>query len=250
MRPAQSNNSLCPKPQFLGEAAIIAEQLKDLQPKQIARLMAVSDKLAEKTYTMIIDWIDDPNWQRPAIDSFLGDIYSGLQVQSWSDSDREYANQNLQILSGLYGVLRPLDGIYPYRLEMGYKFPIDGHKNLYQFWSDKIAKTLPKSDPIINLSAVEYSKTVTPFIDNSRFITPKFLTISPKTGQPTFVTVHTKIARGAFAAWMIKNRIESINDLNKFADIGYKYDPALSNPQIPVYVCEEFDGIGLSVRLT
>jgi cytoplasmic iron level regulating protein YaaA (DUF328/UPF0246 family) len=147
-------------------------------------------------------------------------------------------------------VLRPLDGIYPYRLEMGYRLPDEPFKNLYTFWGKSIADTIPIDEPIINLSAVEYSKTVTPYVNTARTITPKFLTVNPKTKEPTFVVVHAKIARGAFARWLIQNRIEIVQDLNKYNELGYTYNESLSSDLEPVFVCEQFGGLGLSIRLT
>jgi cytoplasmic iron level regulating protein YaaA (DUF328/UPF0246 family) len=211
--------------------------------------MQLSKTKAEQTHELLASWSTDPLFQRPAIDAFLGDIYSGLQVQTFDEADRTYANDHLLILSGLYGGLRALDFIQPYRLEMGYKFPSKKYANLYSYWSDKIAKLIPPSDTVINLSAVEYTRAVLPYIDNL-VVTPKFLTISPKTSEPVFVTVHAKVARGAFTRWIIQNRIESIDILNQFNDLNYIYDESLSTEMEPVFVCKEFGGIGLSVRLT
>lgn len=212
--------------------------------------MKVSKTLAEKTHALFADWTTNMSWQTPAIDSFLGDIYSGLQAASWSDADRGYAQQHLFILSGLYGVLAALDGIYPYRLEMGYKLPSPRFGNLYTYWGHKIADSLPKQVTILNLAATEYSKVVTPFVEHTRIITPSFLTVSPKTGRPTFVVVHTKIARGAFARWIVQNRINDPSQLHTFAEIGYDYNSSLSTANQPVFVCSTFDGIGLSMRLS
>ncbi len=212
--------------------------------------MQISPKLAATTYSLITEWNTDPSQQRIAIDSFKGDIYSGLQVPQWSEADRQYANKTLRILSGLYGILRPLDDIYPYRFEMGYKLPGDPKTNLYEFWGDAVAKTLPEDGPIINLSAVEYSKVITPYVDQARVITPRFLTINPTTSEPTFVVVHAKIARGAFASWLITKRITDTEQLHAFKDLGYDYDQGLSTPQEPVFICKEFGGLGLSIRLT
>lgn len=237
-------------PRFISEARELADYAKTLDVSQIKKMMALSDTLANKTEALLGDWSDKASLQRPAIDSFLGDIYSGLQVQNWSEADRLYANQSLRILSGLYGVLRPFDGIFPYRFEMGYKLPAFKYKNLYEFWGTKIADSIPADTVIIDLSAVEYGKTVTQHIDSTRIITPRFLTISPKTGEPTFVVVHAKIARGAFASWMIRNRIEKAEQLERFKEIGYEFSEALSTPSMPVFVCREFGGLGLSVRLT
>lgn len=237
------------KPVLLSKTVELATYLKTLSPIQIAKSMATSPALANKTYSLIANWTVSSSKQRPAVDAFLGDIYSGLQVDSWSTVDRDYANKTLRILSGLYGILSPLDGIYPYRLEMAYRLPNKKYTNLYNFWGETIVKTLPATGLILNLSAVEYSKTITPFVEPSRIVTPNFLTISPKTGDPTFVVVHAKIARGAFASWLIRNRITKQSELNQFNDLGYTYSKSLSTPDQPVFVCNEFGGIGLSVRL-
>ncbi len=249
-------------PALSGEVAILAKYLKSLSPAQLQQSMKFSEDMAIKTHTLLQNW-HTTNPTLSAIDLFLGDIYSGLQVQTFTKQDREYANRHLFILSGLYGILRALDEIQPYRLEMGYKLPGNTHDNsqpnitsLYAFWGDKIARQLPKNQDIINLSAVEYTKAVFPYLKSVdglksvKIISPKFLTISPKTGEPTFVTVHAKVARGAFARWLIQNRIENIDELKNFAELGYIYDARLSTPDEPVFVAKEFKGIGLSVRLT
>jgi cytoplasmic iron level regulating protein YaaA (DUF328/UPF0246 family) len=250
MRPAKKTTLHHPKPALIDAASQLANYLKTLSVDQIQSCMKVSSKLAVETHKKIQDFTVDEPWQRPAIDSFIGDIYSGLQVQTWSASDRKYAQKHLRILSGLYGILRPLDGIFPYRLEMGYRLPEEPYKNLYTFWGTSIADTVPASEPIINLSAVEYSKTITPFVDTARVITPKFLTVNAKTKEPTFVVVHAKIARGAFARWLIQNRIEKVQDIKKYNELGYVYNAELSSDLEPVFVCKEFGGLGLSVRLT
>ena len=251
MRPAAKESAqLLSRPLLLPKTKELATYLKNLSVQDIERTMKVSKKLAASTTELIAGWTDEPIYQRAAIDSFLGDIYSGLQVSEWSDADRKYADQHLRILSGLYGILKPLDGIYPYRFEMGYRIPDTKYTNLYKYWGSLISNTLAKNETIIDLSAVEYGKTVTNFVELSRIVTPRFLTVSPKTGDPTFIVVHAKVARGAFASWMIRRRIENIDQLKDFDEIGYKYDAKLSTPEVPVFVCKEFKGIGLSVRLS
>lgn len=251
MRPAEELDIPYQAPKLLSKTTELAKYLRTLRIKDIESSMQLSSAMAEKTHQLLNNWSANPNTLRPAIDAFLGDIYSGLQVQSFSPADRAYANKHLFILSGLYGVLRAHDSIHPYRLEMGYKLPDEPYKSLYKFWGDSIAKQLPASSAIINLSAVEYTKAVFPHLSkNQQIITPKFLTVSPKTGEPTFVTVHAKVARGAFARWLIQNQIDNPSDIVKFNDIGYTYDAAASTSEQPVFVCKEFGGIGLSVRLT
>jgi cytoplasmic iron level regulating protein YaaA (DUF328/UPF0246 family) len=255
MRPPASENSQgLSQPVLLEKTNELAGYLKTLTSNDIEKTMKVSEKLATITKDLISNWNDEPGYQRAAIDSFLGDIYSGLQVATLTDEDRAYADEHLRILSGLYGILKPLDGIYPYRFEMGYRVPDNRYTNLYTFWGTSIADTFAQNETIIDLSAVEYGKTVTRFIESAgivtRILTPKFLTISPKTGEPSFVVVHAKIARGAFAHWMIRNRIEDDARLKDFNEIGYVYDAQLSTKEIPVFICKEFKGIGLSIRLT
>lgn len=250
MRPPNARDMSYQKPALLEEAIELGDYLTTLTPNELQTAMQLSPTMAIKTHELLRTWSMERSLQRPAIDAFLGDIYSGLQVQSFSDDDRHYANDHLFILSGLYGILRALDSIHAYRLEMGYRLPDGPYKNLYKFWGDRIAKQIPAGASIINLSAVEYTKAVLPYLKDTPVVTPKFMTISPKTGEPTFVTVHAKIARGAFASWLIKNRIDDISDITKFNDIGYAYDQALSTADVPVFVANEFKGIGLSVRLT
>jgi cytoplasmic iron level regulating protein YaaA (DUF328/UPF0246 family) len=249
MRPPAENSAVTQIPVLLDKAKVLSAYLKTVSVEQIVKTMHVSPKLAEVTYTLTTSWTDETDQQRAALDSFIGDIYSGLQVLGWTDEDRDYANKTLRILSGLYGILSPLDGIYPYRLEMGYKLPDRRFSNLYTFWGDTIAATLPKDSPIINLAAMEYSKVITDYVDTSCVITPTFLTIHPKTHEPTFVVVHAKIARGAFARWLIKERITDTKLLPSFNDLGYAYNKELSTGSVPVFICESFGGIGLSVRL-
>ncbi len=249
MRPPNVDAQPLPRPELLDKAVVLSNYLKSLSAEQLIKTMHVSAKLADKTHDLIAGWTDKPSAQRVAIDSFLGDIYSGLQVPDWSDTDREYGNSCLRILSGLYGVIKPLDGIHPYRLEMGYRLPSKKFANLYNYWGDSVAKSLPSSGLIINLAALEYSKVVTDYVDKARIITPSFLTLNQTTNQPTFVVVHAKIARGAFAHWLIKNRISDTTRLKGFNDLGYKYDEKLSKAGLPVFVCKNFGGLGLSLRL-
>lgn len=245
--PANVKSSL-DTPVFLDDAKKLLKKYAHLTDEETAKLMAVSSKKAAEVRDIHAAWLKNTDRLVPAVDVFVGDIYSGLQVQAWSDHDREYAQKHLLILSGLYGALRACDGISPYRLEMGYKLP-DG-SSLYVFWDKKIANILPAStSTIVNLSAVEYTKALLPFVELP-VVTPKFLTISPKTGEPTFVTVHTKIARGAFAGWLIQNRIDDVDQLKDFTLLNYAYNKKLSTAEQPVFVCKEFGGIGLSVRLT
>lgn len=250
MRTPVKHSGILREPKFLSEAKVLHKYLLRLSEKEIGAIMKIKPDLAHKTKVIIDNWNTDPSYQTMAIDAFLGDIYSGFQAAKLDSSDRLFADKTLLIISGLYGMIRPLDGIMPYRLEMAYRLPDFKIPSLYSFWGDLVAKQIPKNEIIVNLSSVEYSKIITDFVDEKNVITPKFLTHNPNTEVPTFVVVHAKIARGAFASWMIRNRITDIKELRKFKDLGYTFDESLSSSQLPVFVCEDFKGLGLSVRLS
>lgn len=257
MRKIEENNHATPyqAPLLIEKAEELAKSLKRLSVNSIQEGMSLSLPLAIKTRELLQNFqLGSPVARGlPAIDNFLGDIYSGLQVQTFTKEDRAYANEHLFILSGLYGVLRALDTIQPYRLEMGYKLP---GINLYTFWGEDITRQLPLHQPVINLSAKEYTKAIFPSfrhiegLKDVPIISPKFLTVHPKTHQPTFVTVHAKIARGSFAGWLIRERISELEKIKTYNELGYEYDEALSSELEPVFVAKEFKGLGLSVRLS
>ncbi|MEV0733183.1 YaaA family protein [Polymorphospora sp. NPDC050346] len=249
MRAAPRDGMPLGTPALVDRAEELAGYLKTLPPARLAEVMQLSESLAEKTHEVIAGWDAVPEHQSPAVHSFIGDIYSGLRIGDLSEADREYADERLRILSGLYGILRPYDGIRPYRLEMGYKLPGPKYGSLYDFWGDAVARCVPATGLIVNLAAVEYSRTVTSYVDAARLVTPKFLTVDPKSGEPKFVTVHAKIARGAFARWLVTRRVDAAAGIEEFDEIGYRFDAGASRPGQPVFVCEEFGGKGLSVRL-
>jgi len=210
--------------------------------------MQVSSKLSTEISKIINGWSVVKN-QGAAMFSFRGDVYSGLQVNDFSSSDVSYANEHLRILSGLYGILRPLDSVCTYRLEMGYKLPKAKFANLYKYWGDKLANNLPAGQPIINLTSAEYGKAILPYLKNSVIITPQFLSWDIKSKSYKTVAVQSKIARGAFAHWLIKKRINNTDEIIGFNELGYKYEAGLSTKLAPVFRCKDFRGKGLSVRL-
>jgi uncharacterized protein len=252
--PAASGGRRIGVPPLLEQATELVTYLRTLPDDQLVRIMAVSAELAARTRQQYAQWSTEPQRQSPAAATFVGDIYSGLQVDTFAASDRAYADRHLRILSGLYGIMRPFDGVCPYRLEMGYRLPPGPYANLYRFWGDSIAAQLPAEGWIVNLAANEYSKAVLPHVDAGRVVTPRFLTVDPKSGKPKFVVVHAKIARGAFARWLVTRRLadsaDPVDALRGFDEIGYRYDEASSVPGEPAFVCQEFGGKGLSVRLT
>lgn len=241
--------SVARQPLLLDRARRLDAYLKTLSTAQLGRVMSLSPALAEKTRALIAAWTDAPEAQSLALDCFAGDIYSGLHANDLSPADRDYADGVLFILSGLYGIIRPYDGICPYRLEMGTKLPDPEFANLYAFWGSAIADCLPAEGLIVNLAADEYAQVVTRSIIAERVVSPKFLTTSPKTGKPEFVVVHAKIARGAFARWLITNRATGAAALEQFDSLGYRYVKELSTTSSPTFVCDAFGGKGLSIRL-
>lgn len=237
------------EPCFITQALELADFIKSLNQAQISEIMKVSSALALDVQNIYTNW--EPKGETPAISSFIGDIYSGLQAPSLSNLDIKFAQEHLRILSGLYGILKPLDLINPYRMEMAYKLKEFTQPNLYKFWGGKIAKQISGHKLILNLSSDEYFKAVSNHLTaEQQVITPKFLTQDTGSNQPKFMAVHAKIARGSFANWVIKNKITKTEELSGFNQIGYKFNPELSlSPQQPVFVCQEFGGKGLSIRL-
>lgn len=244
-----SSDGVLRQPELLIKTSQLASYLKTLSIKQLTQNMHLSVSLAKKTKLITDAWTDDPSLTSLAIDSFVGDIYSGLRAGELDKNERDYADEHLRIISGMYGILRPYDGISPYRLEMGYKLPNNHYSNLYSFWGQDIADTLPRDALIVNASALEYTKAVLPYINSRDVYTPKFLTKNSATGVYTNIIVHSKVARGAFARWIILNKVERFEDLRTFDDLGYKYNVKLSSLEEPVFSCEQYGGLGLSVRL-
>lgn len=251
MRAPSSGTKPTGAPVLLDKAEELIAYLRTLSSRQLSKIMTISADLADRTREQYATWSTAPGGQAAAAESFVGDIYSGFQVDSFSAADRRYADRHVRILSGLYGILRPFDGISPYRLEMGYRLPPGKYASLYKFWDDAIAAQLPSSGRIVNLAAGEYSRTVVKHVDADRLVTPKFLTADPKSGEPKFIVVHAKIARGTFARWLVTERVkDSATAIQGFREIGYRYDKERSAPGEPAFVCAEFGGKGLSVRLT
>jgi len=235
-------------PVFEAQANELTDYLQELSLEQYQKVMHISEKLAIEVEDLYLERLEQP--LTAAVETFRGDIYSGLRALEWTDAEKDFAQKHLKILSGLYGVLKPFDGIQPYRLELGYRLPEGPYKNLYSFWSDRVAEALPFDGPIINVTSDEYAKVALPFLDPSRIITPVFLTQKEAGKEPVFVVVHAKIARGAYARWLIQRGLATVDGLEAFNDLGYVFDAERSSPKQPVYICQQFGGIGLSQRLS
>lgn len=221
------------KPIFISEAEVIMDNLKELEIKDLCPLMKISEDLGVQTFTKIQDWntiyYGD---EKPFVLSFKGEAYRGLDADDFTKEDLEFCNDSLRILSGLYGALKPLDGTKAYRLEMGTKISIEGSKNLYDFWGNKIMEAVlkdlenHKEKVIINLASNEYYKSIKKIEKKVRVITPVFK--ERKGIEYKVVTVYAKKARGQMVRYITKNRITESEDLKNFDLDGYEFNERLS----------------------
>jgi uncharacterized protein len=220
---------------FMPEAKKIIAVLKKKKPAQLAQLLDISLKLAELNFHRFQAWEPpfnlDNSWQ--ALLMFNGDVYQGLKAETFSDSQFETAQQNIRILSGVYGLLKPLDLIQPYRLEMGIPISIAGKKNLYEFWRAKIT-TLLKSELaqsnqniLINLASKEYFSAIDTKKLKARIITPSFKEL--KNGQYQMVSFFAKRARGLMSRFVVLNNITNPEEIKAFDMEGYYFNNQLSN---------------------
>lgn len=229
------------EPEFLSAAAQLVDRLRKLRPKQLGQLMHLSDKLAELNHMRFQDWdaAASDDGVHPAMFAFRGDVYRGLKADDLTPKQIEYAQDHLRMLSGLYGVLRPLDRMLPYRLEMGTSLKNGAGKDLYAFWGSRITESInrqaeqTKSKWVLNLASQEYFKSVRPRELERPVIAPAFKEI--KDGKPKMIAIFAKLARGTMASWVIRNKVRTPKKLMTFAEDGYRLDPALSTPQAPVF---------------
>ena len=223
------------KAALLNEAQNLIDQLKQLAPQDISALMHISDKLGVLNYDRFQNWQLPFTTQnaRQAILAFKGDVYVGLDAYHFTDDDFTFAQQHLRILSGLYGLLKPLDLMQAYRLEMGTKFANASGKNLYEFWGDTITQHLNKqlatleTETLINLASTEYFKSVKTKQLNANIITPVFK--DEKNGTLKIISFFAKKARGRMSAYIIKNKLTHPEQLKDFDWDGYCFNSAMSS---------------------
>ncbi len=221
-------------PDFLDDSRELIDRLRELSPQAIAELMRISDKLAGLNAARYQSWYTPftPDNAKQAVLAFKGDVYTGLEAESFNEEDLAFAQDHLRILSGLYGVLRPLDLIQPYRLEMGTKLDNPRGKDLYQFWGNQITESLNRelerqaSPVLVNLASNEYFKAVKPKALQGEIITPVFKDL--KNGQYKIISFYAKKARGRMSAWLIKHRVTEPERLQAFDEDGYVYNSELS----------------------
>ena len=245
-----STISKCSQPGLLPLSKKLISSLKKMNTEEISQLMQISPKLAELNKERFGNWSishELGNNSKQAILAFKGDVYEGMKAWEFKKEDFEYAQTYLRLLSGLYGILRPLDLIQAHRLEMGTTFANHAGKDLYAYWGDllreKIEQDLKssKSDVIINLASQEYFKATQPNQLNARVISPVFK--DEKNGKFKIISFYAKKARGMMSSFIIKNRIKSVEEIKEFSDNGYRFDPSQSSDLKPVFTRTEVNRI-------
>jgi len=223
------------EPDFIARSAELVATLRTMPPAQIGSLMSISDSLAQLNVARYASWSKKftTDNSRPAMLAFDGDVYEGLDARSLSARQLDWAQKHLRILSGLYGVLRPLDLMQPYRLEMGTRLTTQRGKDLYAFWGDQITEALNtslnevKADVLVNLASEEYFKSVKPAKLDHPVITPVFE--EWKGGSYKIVSFFAKRARGLMARYAIEHKLNKAEQLKDFDSEGYAFDAKVSN---------------------
>jgi hypothetical protein len=232
------------EPRLLDRSSELVAVMATKSPNDISKMMSVSAELGELNHERFLDWETPftPENARPAVLAFSGDVYMGMQAGTFSERDFTHAQKTLRILSGLYGVLRPLDLMQAYRLEMGSTLKTSRGKDLYSFWGDTITEQLnadmadsPGSNALINLASNEYFGAVDTSKLEARLVSPVFLD-SKDGAEPKIISFFAKRARGSMTGWIIRNRVKSPRALLEFEEDGYRFDPERSQADRPVFV--------------
>lgn len=239
--------TLFSQPDFLDDSNSLIRTLRELTPEDLSKLMSISAKLGELNFERNLNWQTpfDTSNARQAIFAFTGDVYTGLDVHTLSKKDVDFAQNHLRILSGLYGLLRPLDLIQPYRLEMGTSLKSGKHNTLYGFWGDRITQALnqvlaqQKTPFLLNLASQEYFKAVRQKDLLAPVVSPIFKDY--KNGQYKIISFFAKKARGMMAAYAIRQRIKTADELLSFSEGGYQYSHELSSDSSPVFLRKTTD---------
>jgi cytoplasmic iron level regulating protein YaaA (DUF328/UPF0246 family) len=223
------------QPDFLDDAEVLIEELRELTPPKVSELMKISDKLGDLNYGRYLSWSQpfDVDNAKQAVLAFKGDVYTGLDAESFKSDEFKFLQKHVRILSGLYGLLRPLDLMQPYRLDMGTKFANSRGANLYDFWGSKLTDELNnltrknKSPYLVNLASNEYFKAVKKKELNADILTPVFKDY--KNGDYKIISFFAKKARGLMVQYIVKNKITDVDDLRNFDLEGYGFDAKRSS---------------------
>ena len=231
----------CTQPLFLDRSQKLVERLRRFSTRQLMEFMDISEQLGQLNRQRFRDWQPPftPENAKQALLAFTGDVYEGLDASTLKKRDLQYAQKHLRILSGLYGLLRPLDLIQPYRLEMGRPLQTQETKNLYEFWRQTVTQALraEKDDILINLASQEYFKAIDTRSLAKKVISPVFN--DEKHGSYKVISFHAKKARGAMARFLIENRITEVEGLLQFTTGGYRFNRGLSTDTGPVFTRPE-----------
>jgi len=234
-------------PEYAKDADLLVQELRKLSASEFSKLMKTSEKLTKLNIERFASWQTHMKGSntKQALLAFRGDIYSGMEVDNYKIKDFEFAQNHVRILSGLYGILRPLDLIQPYRLEMAAKLATTRGKDMYQFWGTKINESVSKllkrekSGVLVNLCSMEYFKSTKPASLDAKIITPLFK--EHRDGSYRFVTLYAKKARGVMCNYIIRNRLKAVNDLKSFNVEGYRFNKKLSSDNAWVFTRGESD---------
>ncbi len=224
-------------PEFADDAVRLARAAKRLSRKKLRQMMDISPKLADLNYQRFQHFDPDPETRgaKPAVHAFKGDTYVGLDAASVKPDDMNYAQDHVRILSGLYGLLRPFDRIQPYRLEMHVHLKTRRGPNLYAAWGEKLAEALNEAEQnvIVNVASAEYWKAARADLLKAQVITPNFLEVKDGVAKPQ--SLFLKRARGMMTRFIIENRVSDPAELENFTEGGYRFMPALSTPDRPIF---------------
>ena len=227
------------RPYFLEDAEKVNKKLSRYTIAELEDLQSISHNLASENYTRNQQWdIENHQTGRQAALAFKGDVYQGMQAESWSEEDMNFAADHVRILSGLYGILRPGDQILPYRLEMGTKMPVARRKNLYEYWYDKLPKffedEIPSDEIILNLASNEYFKAIEKAGVKNKVLEIEFKDYS--NGKFKVVAFYAKKARGMMANYMVQHKITEAEKLKAFDTSGYYFDAKSSSENKYVFL--------------
>ena len=227
-------------PDFVDEAAVLIEDLVKLAPPDVSDLMGISQKLGELNCDRYNEWRRETKGGKQAALAFTGDVYMGLRAWDFTERELTSLQRRVRILSGLYGLLKPLDKIHPYRLEMGTGFANARGRDLYAFWGDRITDALNdelaghRSKTLVNLASNEYWRAVSTDKLDARILNTRFL--DTKNGQVKFISFFAKKARGLMAGYIAKHKVETIKGLKAFDGEGYRYNEDRSSVDELVFV--------------
>ncbi len=230
----ETNCSIQTEPQLLEKTNLLSKELKKLSTAEISKLMKLSPTLSELNYKRFQSFKNkyNPSTSKQAVFAFNGDTYTGLNIKSFNKNELKSVQKNIRILSGLYGILKPMDLIQPYRLEMGTKYKFNNYKNLYEYWKEDVTALINKelkshNNTLVNCASQEYFSLIDKDQLKGDIITPVFK--EKRNGEYKIISFSAKKARGMMANFIVKNNITDIDGVKKFNLDNYKFSKSLSN---------------------